>query len=354
MTTINEMRDKYLLLFADCFLVRGARRTMIADVSRAQLYFVDSSYCDILRELRSNTIGEVREMLEDERSAADFEAFINYLTRNELAVIVDDLSLFPAIERLWEHPSSITNAIIDIREQEHNFEKIFFELDELGCYHVQIRSYNVLAEEKVAHILSLAKGKHFRSIEIMTKYHERWTAEHHLQALLQLFPTTQFTVYSSPQDKWVKNSIGNEVNGVDLKLGFILYIQQEITSCATCGIINKKSMQIPSLDGFMENILLNSCLNRKISVDEEGNIKNCPSMTKSYGNIRTGTFREVLEEKSFGDIWSVNKDTIEVCKDCEYRYVCTDCRAYTLDPKNNRSKPAKCKYDPYTATWLEV
>ena len=48
---------------------------------------------------------------------------------------------------------------------------------------------------------------------------------------------------------------------------------------------------------------------------------------------------------------SINKDLIDVCKDCEFRYICTDCRAYIQDKNNIYSKPAKCNYDPYNAEW---
>ena len=74
-------------------------------------------------------------------------------------------------------------------------------------------------------------------------------------------------------------------------------------------------------------------------------------MTKSYGNIRDTTLREAIEKQGFKDVWYTHKDQIEVCKDCEFRHICTDCRAYIQDPNNIYSKPAKCSYDPYTATW---
>ena len=48
---------------------------------------------------------------------------------------------------------------------------------------------------------------------------------------------------------------------------------------------------------------------------------------------------------------NIKKDQISVCKDCEFRYVCTDCRAYTQNSGDQYSKPLKCNYDPYTATW---
>ena len=40
-------------------------------------------------------------------------------------------------------------------------------------------------------------------------------------------------------------------------------------------------------------------------------------------------------------------------KDCEFRYICTDCRAYVEDPEDILSKPLKCGYNPYTGEWSE-
>lgn len=76
-------------------------------------------------------------------------------------------------------------------------------------------------------------------------------------------------------------------------------------------------------------------------------------MTQSFGNIRNTTLAEALSHPDFKRYWHINKDSISVCRDCEFRYICTDCRAYLEDPGNDLSKPLKCGYDPYTCTWQE-
>jgi len=58
-----------------------------------------------------------------------------------------------------------------------------------------------------------------------------------------------------------------------------------------------------------------------------------------------------VNDRQLVQIGSITKDQVAVCRDCEFRYVCTDCRAYTQDADDPYSKPAKCTYDPYTATW---
>lgn len=76
-------------------------------------------------------------------------------------------------------------------------------------------------------------------------------------------------------------------------------------------------------------------------------------MKESFGNIKNITFQGALKAKDFKKYWNINKDKISVCKDCEFRHICTDCRAYIENPEDIYSKPLKCGYDPYTATWEE-
>ncbi|HEY8970939.1 MAG TPA: hypothetical protein VIM64_17660, partial [Puia sp.] len=115
-----SIKPKYFYLFADCFPVKGYLRTMLLDIGRRAIYFVDNSYFELLTALKTHPIGEVLTMLEGEEDMQEFEKFLSYMTEKELGIIVDDLSLFPPIEVYWDHPSPITNAIIDIRHLEHD------------------------------------------------------------------------------------------------------------------------------------------------------------------------------------------------------------------------------------------
>ncbi len=50
--------------------------------------------------------------------------------------------------------------------------------------------------------------------------------------------------------------------------------------------------------------------------------------TDDYTNENTINIVQSLE---FQQLWHLNKDKINVCKDCQYRYMCPDCRAFTID-----------------------
>ena len=76
-------------------------------------------------------------------------------------------------------------------------------------------------------------------------------------------------------------------------------------------------------------------------------------MSQSFGNIKDTTLQEALDHPDFKKYWNVTKDQISVCKDCEFRYICTDCRGYIENPEDMYSKPLKCGYNPYTCEWEE-
>jgi len=102
---------------------------------------------------------------------------------------------------------------------------------------------------------------------------------------------------------------------------------------------------------FNEASFYNTYFNKKISIDINGKIKNSPACSKSYDNIREITLLEVMGKPGFKDLWHITKDKIDVCKDCEFRHICSDCRAFIKDPENIYSQPAKCTYNPYIAKW---
>jgi SPASM domain peptide maturase of grasp-with-spasm system len=137
-----------------------------------------------------------------------------------------------------------------------------------------------------------------------------------------------------------------EPNG---KLTRIIVTTQTLTSEQHCGLVLPDYFVV-NLPMFTEAQHFNTCLNRKLSVDKQGNIKNCPAMPESFGNVANTRLATALQNDTFKEKWRITKDDIAVCKDCEFRYICTDCRAITMDG-HVRGKPAHCRYNPYTAEW---
>lgn len=88
---------------------------------------------------------------------------------------------------------------------------------------------------------------------------------------------------------WLRSISFLSREGVSLK--GISIASVEGRSC--CGKVSMNSF-IVNFKMFTESQEYNSCLNRKISIDEEGFIRNCPSMTEHFGHISNASISELL------------------------------------------------------------
>jgi radical SAM protein with 4Fe4S-binding SPASM domain len=101
-----------------------------------------------------------------------------------------------------------------------------------------------------------------------------------------------------------------------------------------------------------------SCLMGKIAVTEAGDVLPCIfSRNRSLGNLLVSrSLAPILRGPALRQAWGATKDQVLVCRDCEYRYVCFDCR-----PLSEASAAGKadylhapyprCTYNPYTGEW---
>lgn len=105
---------------------------------------------------------------------------------------------------------------------------------------------------------------------------------------------------------------------------------------------------------FAQNYFYNSCWNGKIAITSKGEILPCIfARDEILGNIKEDT-EEKLKEKIL-KVWKVTKDDVEICKDCEFRYCCHDCRPLAKAINGEiTSKYPRCCYNPYTGIWERI
>jgi radical SAM protein with 4Fe4S-binding SPASM domain len=100
----------------------------------------------------------------------------------------------------------------------------------------------------------------------------------------------------------------------------------------------------------------NPCWGGKLCIASSGAVYPC-IMGRDWplGNVRKQRLAEILSGRPLNDLWSICKDRIEVCRDCEYRYACDDCRVLASGgvKENMWRKSYGCTYDPYTGMWAE-
>ena len=213
-------------------------------------------------------------------------------------------------------------------------------MSNLLCSAIELRYFCSLSFERLINDLKEFEESSIRTIHLLIAYQEEFSFEAIKDLCTQNKRVKQVVVYSCDFEK---------VEKIDLQT-LVIFTTEIINDEAHCGVISPYYFQT-NVDFFRESLSVNNCLDKKISTDKKGFIKNCPSLPTSFGHISTNSLENIITQKEFQKVWTIKKDEINICKDCEFRYICMDCRAYTQDKNSNYAKPLKCKYDPYTATW---
>jgi hypothetical protein len=106
---------------------------------------------------------------------------------------------------------------------------------------------------------------------------------------------------------------------------------------------------------FTESQKHHSYFNRKLFIDNTGVIRNYLGSSNSFGNISNITSKEditnIINNPVFQEFWEVKKSDCDVCKDCEFRYMCIDNRVPIKRNSNQWYHEKECSYNPYIAKW---
>lgn len=327
--------DRYFNLYSYCHPVKGCKRAVVCDLQRNIIQPIPLILYDFLEKSGAGTYGLLTgDMTPQERNA--IEVCISYLYHNEFGYF----SLKPIDESLIEQPvieddSQINNAIVDFSTTSvHGLEAIVAELGMLGCKALEIRYYYQLPLDELKRALLITARSSIEKVEVCVEKSVEYKLET-LVALKDVFPKLSKLTLSNTSDNVIYKH-----NGL-----VIISTTEIIRSESKCGVTGDLYC-IAEHRLYWESMYYNNCLYKKIAVDKEGYIKNCPSMKERFGHVTETTLTSVVQSDGFKKYWHITKDKIEVCSQCELRYVCQDCRAYTIETGNPYSKPLKCRYDP--------
>lgn len=102
-----------------------------------------------------------------------------------------------------------------------------------------------------------------------------------------------------------------------------------------------------------------SCLLGKITITDNGDILPCIfSRNLAVGNLFSNSLQEIVIGQKLETIWRSTKDNVLVCQDCEYRYVCFDCRPLSEGVNQGKGEYLtapypRCTYNPYKGEWAK-
>lgn len=333
------MKSSIIKLFSCCVPVKGSRRSIIIDTQRNAFFYIPNDLYEIIAKSENiDTSSWLRDC--DEDNSQTLLEYFNFLISNELAFACNKklLSLFPKVGHEWDYPAQISNAIIEFdSESKHEIKNIIEQLENLGCINLEIRFYNHIGKNALIKFLNSFEKSRVNSIDLII----RAEIEFHylfLKEIISKYKRIHIVVLAESNKNEVIMSNGST-------MGHIIYTTQLMESSKICGNVTPSLFSF-QIDFINEARKYNTCLNRKVSIDVNGEIKNCPSMERSFGNICNTSLESVIKLPLFTDLWEINKDMIKECKDCEFRYSCIDCRVFITDSNDIFSKPLKCNYEP--------
>lgn len=332
-------------MFADCIPVKGFLRSVIYDLGRRDYEFVPNSLIDFILLAQGKTEDEIiaNYSNEDEETVL---MYLNFLKEKEFGFWIEDhlSENFNEISLDWHSPAHISNSIIEISQEiNYNLFDVIFQLEELGCRHLQMISYDILDLKKLESIINLIKRSSYKSIEIILKFDPILTMNE-LDSFIEGNKKIKSIIFHSSETNTIKNCIK------DPSMGIIAHTKQQITPNSNFNNNTKEYFNV-SVELFTEAQKYNSYFNRKVSIDKSGNIKNCITHKHYFGNVNINSIISIISTESFQKIWFASKDETDVCRDCEFRYMCVDSRFPEIKNDGSWFHKKKCNYDPYTAKW---
>lgn len=339
--------NQYFILSSSCALTKGASRTLIQDFQRSNADFIPNDYDSLCKVLNRRKIADVANEIEDD-SLADYYRFVDFMIEREYAFVSENPQTFPEISlELYEDENHIYDAIIEIDENDIKTEKLeifLTDLKKLHCTDLQVRIYNHLNLDRLHLLLKGICNHIFYYVELHLDSSEYITYEDCCDIILNFPSITNIYLYNATSST-SKNYNENTEGCYPLKMGTVYYITADLNN-NNCGCISDYSKIYRDAGFYKMSQIHNSCLYKKVSLDMNGNVRNCPSMLEKY-DLSEG-LAKITRSPAFRKYWNITKKDVEGCKDCEFRFNCLDCRAHT---KGNGmfNKPITCKYNPYIA-----
>ena len=320
------MMNKYFILYQDCQIVKGAKNILL---------------CDLYTK-NSININEVYSYFEDDLSILygdKSKEIIDFLIEEKFGYISVEKSTHRKSLQ-WGSSKLINEIIIEhSRNEGFSIENVYKKLESIGAEFIQIRFIDY-SFRKLKKVFSLLSSSNIRTIEILVPYMDE-DKNSALISYVEKNPRVQILYfYNSPFNKSINKPFYFNV----------IYYERNLTDEKLCGIINTDYFLI-DIKNFSKSKNVNNCLKDKLFISRNGTIKNCPSLHHEIGHINNILIEDLYTVIEADPVRNITKDSIEICKDCEYRYICTDCRAYLEKPSNPLSKPLKCGYDPYKGIW---
>lgn len=340
-----KANSTYIALYPNIVPVRGFSRSVLMDLYMGKFLFIPNYFCDFLLENKAKNL-QKEEFLNlggSENDLAEIKSLLDHLISQDYLVEADSTLLegFKTDTPVRTEDSLITDCILELSAlSEWEVGHFLAEINNLGIKFLEVRFLDFISFENHYQMMQEAFQNH--SIEFL---HFLVPFDKQLESVA----TGKLPAFTRLGQLTVYNTLHTfETNELPFKVDFST---QKSIDHSLCGCIDPTYFNY-NVPAYYSNRKKNSCLSHKLSIDQFGEIKNCPSKKESFGRVATVDLELTVQLEAFKKEWHITKESILICSDCEFRWMCSDCRVFIQDESNSLSKPVKCGYNPYINKWI--
>ncbi len=408
----------YYRLNPQCKLVSGALRGAIYDFRSGRVYSISSSALKLLSQLQEHQLADVVDA--EDRLTMDYldklssqglgAIFItppskdstNNTNTNEKQLDFLWLEITSSCNNRCLHCyASCTSQPSDNSVSHEQWLSVITQAKQLGASAIQLIGGEPMLYPRWQELVLKAVHEQFEFIEIFTNgtlikpEHIKFFAENHVS-----IATTIYADNAEIHDLVTQNpgSFQKTLDAINmltiaripLRIASIIMKQNEsqiqniMELCYRVGVeVNMPDVVRPTGRGANTSIVpehykkapisppfftdeesfnlaqqYHSCFAGRAAITTQGDVIPCIfAREKVCGNIKQHSLAEIVAANSpLQQCWHTTKDCLTKCKDCEFRYACTDCRPLAQSMSETGdwlACTAGCSYNPYTGKWEE-
>ena len=331
----------YFYLFNHCKIVKGATQCALYDLDKGRYFILPHSFSEFIEMYNGFNINKLYEEF-DKNEHETLSEYLQFLKDRHLATFCENPneSFLAELKLEYRTPNRIHNALIEYNPS-FDLKHLVSLLEKEGCRHVFFYSFESISVKNLVRLLSSFNDSGVVSVQILMKYSSvpLVFAYRHLAKKYSRF--LKLILHHAPFDRgFLKNG------QFEYHIGCITKKIKDVHSLYE---INPYNFSV-NIQLYTESQYFNSFFHKKMIIDASGNIKPDLFSSDFFGNIFTiKSLDIILSNSELKKYWYVRKDDIQVCKDCEYRYMCVDCRTPFISDEVWRLPT--CPYNPYIATF---
>lgn len=335
--------NKCFRFFSNCFWVEGYKESIIVDVQRSTFFPISNLAYDVFNTLNDHSFS-VEELKEANNNEMDegIDKYIDFFISNEIGFFTDIPESFPPINLQWYSPRLLATGIAEFGiESNYNLKSVLEKFISFRCLNVQIRILSFEVFQRVIEALKCITDSSIKGVELLVNYSASLTVADIIE-VLEMFPRViRIIVYNSPENKRLKEHKFSRVNR-------IFFDTKDISE------ITKNKVTLNHFEAnirvFVESQKHNVGLNQCCSINKFGEVKNYLSHKSKFGNVSADCIEGIVSSTKFQKQWNISNDKIEKCKECQFRYICSN-QSEVVMKKGKYYKVDNCGFNPHKNKW---